>query len=380
MVERIYKERIHLINQFLNIMDSYLPNEIESGINKNLPKYDVFYKELIELLKVYRFDKKVRYGNKTDGGYVIAELEGEYDAYISAGISDEESFSRDFIEKYRMSEYNSFGFDGTIDTYPYEYTNKISFIKKNIANWNDDCHSNLSFLMEKYDNIFLKMDIEGGEYPWLLHLNTGQLNTFKQIVIELHGITNDEWGTTYYNKITCLEKLAETHYLVHAHGNNHSPIINGIPDVIELTYVHKKIFHSIPEFNTQPLPIPNIDFTNNRNVTDFKLNYYPFVITSSSISENYLSNKKSNTSSLIETPIIPKILFQTSKEKPEKYIIVNLLSKCPGWDYMHFNDEEILHFFQENVMIRKKVFAETLAKLMSGIEKHGVSLPCSFAE
>ena len=82
----------------------------------------------LELLKVYNFDKKIRCGVNTDGGYVFADLDGEYDCYISAGISDEESFSRDFINKYNMNKYNSYGFDGTITNYPYNYTNKITFI------------------------------------------------------------------------------------------------------------------------------------------------------------------------------------------------------------------------------------------------------------
>ena len=60
----------------------------------------------LELLQVYNFDKKCRLGEKNDGGYVIAELNGEYDCYISAGISNEESFSRDFINKYNMNEHN----------------------------------------------------------------------------------------------------------------------------------------------------------------------------------------------------------------------------------------------------------------------------------
>ena len=84
----------------------------------------------LELLQVYNFNKKIRCGSNNDGGYVLAELDGEYDCYISAGIANEESFSRDFINKYNMNEYNSFGFDGTINNYPYNYTNKISFIKK----------------------------------------------------------------------------------------------------------------------------------------------------------------------------------------------------------------------------------------------------------
>jgi hypothetical protein len=231
----------------------------------------------LELLQVYHFDKKVRCGLNRDGGYVLAELDGEYDCYISAGISDEESFSRDFINKYNLNEYNCFGFDGTINNYPYHYTKKISFIKKNINSFNDDNNCNLSFLTNKYNNIFLKMDVEGGEYPWLLQIDETQLDKFKQIVIEFHGITNDGWNCSYADKVRCLKKLSKTHYIVHAHGNNYGPVVNNIPDVIELTYVNKKYFNSVPELNTISLPIANLDFSNYTPKNDINLNFYPFV-------------------------------------------------------------------------------------------------------
>jgi hypothetical protein len=231
----------------------------------------------LELLEVYNFEKKIRSGVNCDGGYVFGDLYGGYDCYISAGISNEESFSRDFINKYNMNEYNSFGFDGTINSYPYNYTKNISFIKKNISSFNDDNNSNLSFLIDKYNYIFLKMDIEGGEYPWLLQIDESQLNKFKQIVIEFHGITNNGWNCNYKDKVKCLEKLSKTHYIIHAHGNNYGPVVNSIPDVIELTYVNKNYFSFIPKLNETPLPIIDLDFSNKINANDINLNFYPFV-------------------------------------------------------------------------------------------------------
>ena len=231
----------------------------------------------IDLFKVYNFDNKIRCGKNYDGGYVFGELNGGYDCYISAGICDEESFSQDFINKYNMNEYNSFGFDGTIHHYPYEYTNKISFIKKNINGFNDDNNTNLDYLISKYSSIFLKMDIEGGEYPWLLYLDETQLNKFKQIVIELHGITTDGWGCNHVDKMKCIKKLVNTHYIIHAHGNNNSFINCNYPDVIELTLINKKYFDTIPEMNTIPLPIPNLDYPNDLNYPDISLNFYPFI-------------------------------------------------------------------------------------------------------
>jgi len=227
-------------------------------------------------LLVYQYDKKKRYGAKKDGGYVIAELDGGYDCYLSAGISDEESFSRDFIEKYNIQMKDSYGFDGTIENYPYQYTSNIQFIRKNIHSYNDDSNTDLSLFMETYQDIFLKMDIEGGEYPWLLKIDEAQLQKIKQIVIELHGITNDGWNCSLSDKISCLEKLSKTHYIVHAHGNNFGPVNNKIPDVIELTYVRKNYFPSIPQENKTPLPTPGLDFPNDASTSDIPLNFYPF--------------------------------------------------------------------------------------------------------
>jgi len=232
---------------------------------------------IIDNLKVFNFDKKFRLGADKDGGYVIGDLDGEYDCYISAGVSDEESFSRDFINKYSTDKSVNFAFDGNITNYPYNYTDKLTFIKKNIGVINNNNECNLSFLMDTYNNIFLKMDIESGEYPWLFSLSEESLRKFKQIVIEFHGINDNGWNCDLSDKIKCLEKLSNTHYIIHAHGNNWGPVLNNIPDVIELTYINKKYFDSIPEPNTHQLPDPYIDFPNKLGHVDINLNFPPFV-------------------------------------------------------------------------------------------------------
>lgn len=229
------------------------------------------------VLKTYHFDKKTRKGINQDGGYVIADLDGGYDCYISCGICMEESFSRDFIQSYGMNKNNSFAFDGSIQNYPYHYTNEITFYKKNINNFNDDKNTNLKFVTENYKNIFLKMDIEGGEYPWLLSIDESSLKNFKQIVIEFHGINDDTWGCSFVDKFKCLEKLSNTHYIIHAHPNNNGNIKDGIPDVIELTYVNKSYFNNIPSYNSSEFPVKDLDFPNNPLKRDITINNPPFV-------------------------------------------------------------------------------------------------------
>jgi hypothetical protein len=231
----------------------------------------------LEFLKVYAFDKKIRLGIQQDGGYVIADLSGGYDCYISAGVGREESFSKEFIERYGMNEFNSFGIDSSIENYPIEYTNSISFIKKNISYVNDSANTNLRYLTKIYSNIFLKMDIEGGEYGWIRGMTDSELSKFRQITIEVHGVNNDSWGTSYEVKKECLQRLSNTHYLVHAHGNNARGTTNYIPNVFELTYIRKNELSYIPSLNTRPLPNKEIDFPNNVNRLDHPLNMPPFV-------------------------------------------------------------------------------------------------------
>ncbi len=230
-----------------------------------------------KFLEVYDFDNKFRLGANQDGGYVCANLDTSYDCYISAGVSNEESFSRDFINKYKLDKNNCYAFDGTIIDYPYHYTRDITFIKKNINKHNDDKNTDLNFLLDKYNNIFLKMDIEGGEYPWMLQLDEDKLNKFAQIVIELHNMCNNRTGTNYNDKLTCLEKLAKTHYIVHAHANNYEDLVDGIPNVLELTYVNKKFFDKKPKLNRKPFPIQELDYPNRLDKPDIILDKYPFV-------------------------------------------------------------------------------------------------------
>jgi hypothetical protein len=233
--------------------------------------------EHLEFLKVYEFSKKIRLGINSDGGYVMADLNGGYDCYISGGVGREESFSKEFIHKYQMHEFNAFGIDASIETYPSEYTNNISYVKKNISDKNDSSNTNLIYLTETYKNIFLKIDIEGGEYGWLSFIPEEKLSKFKQIVIEFHGVNNDSWGVPYNVKVECLKKLTKTHYLVHAHGNNARGTTNYIPNVFELTYVRKDYFIGCPPLNKTVLPIQYLDYPNNINRPDHLLNMKPFV-------------------------------------------------------------------------------------------------------
>jgi hypothetical protein len=215
------------------------------------------------------FEKK-RLGKDNDGGYIIAEIPNiKYTTLLAGGIDDDISFEEDFLKKYAVD--NTYAFDGTINKLPKENT-QITFIKKNIGFSNDNENTNLHNIIDVNECIFVKMDIEGGEIPWIKSLNDQQMNKFEQIVIEFHApFSNAE--------IDVFNKINTNHYLIHFHGNNCCGTRNHngvrIPNVFECTYLHKKYFTNPPELNKELIP-SNIDMKNTRN-DEIYIDYPPFV-------------------------------------------------------------------------------------------------------
>ena len=309
IIETCYDDIINMFNNNFKTLFDY---------NKNI-------------FTVYHFENKIRYGPNCDSGYVIGKLNINYDCFISAGISNNDDFSLFFINDHNLNKINCFGFDGTIEKIPDNLIEKITFVKKNIGYLNDDKTTNLKYLIEKYDNIFIKMDIEGWEWEWFLSLNDTHLNKITQLVIEIHGITNYSWHNNFninsfnctpFEKYKCLEKLTKTHYLIHAHGSNHDIVYNKIPNVIELTYINKKMFKEIPKLNTKSLPALDLDFQNDINFKEIDLNFEPFVNTDT--------------------------IFFLTEENP---FLINIIDKDEYSYYDYLNIEEQLN--NKNIKINK---------------------------
>jgi hypothetical protein len=212
-----------------------------------------------KLLDVYFVKDKIRYGDNRDGGYVICD-NLSYDLYISAGVGDNESFSYDFLNIHKNIP--SFAFDGTVNNLPNDNT-RLTFIKKNISNIESDTTTNLVSLSNHFENVFLKMDIDGGEIDWIMKTEGLDFGKFKQIAIELHELLLDE------RILDCIEKLNQTHFLIHKHGNNHSFYENKIPNVIELTFLRKDELKDI-KLSEETFPM-HLDYPNTNALEDILL-------------------------------------------------------------------------------------------------------------
>jgi hypothetical protein len=214
--------------------------------------------------------KQLRVGRPADGGYVICVGENfKYDLFLSGGINDDVSFEQQFLQMY--PEVVCHAFDGTIKGLPSIDVNKnsIVFHKKNLGKINDENTSNLNEYFKQYENIFLKLDIEGGEDDLFEALTDSDLTKIKQLVIEFHSADQQ--------KIP--KRLAKTHWLVHFHPNNYqgTKLVNGttIPKVFECTYVRKGYNENL-KFSNSSIPNPEYDVKNNPSSKDIFLKGPPY--------------------------------------------------------------------------------------------------------
>ena len=238
------------------------------------------YDLIVQSLTMYHSDNKLRLGNDNDGGYVIVEMDG-YDYLLSGGVGCDIGYEQAFTDKYGVK---CSVFDGTDDKAEELCKNEpnISFVKKNIGGTESETTTNLKHIISKYENMFLKMDIEGGEWPFINSLSMEELKRFKQITLELHFPNSSKhWEQLY--------KISQTHYLVHYHANNNCNILYStgqflperhphlsVPAVFECTYVRKDLFDKPLLLNTQPLPT-KLDRRNVMSKLDYLIDCEPWV-------------------------------------------------------------------------------------------------------
>jgi hypothetical protein len=216
-------------------------------------------------------NKKIRLGHQADGGYII--IDGyNYDYFISGGVGENITFEIDFIKKY--PDMTGIIFDNTVNDAP-SLPKEVKLIKKNIGFDNTETTTNLSDYVNEYENIFIKMDIEGSEWKLLRSEFSKSLMKIKQIVFEAHHF----FGVFSDIALESLEIINKTHYLVHIHQNNNGiPFNTGnilYPSLLELTFIRKDC--EIKGLNVTDLPIKDLDFTNMPGKIEYDImNKYPF--------------------------------------------------------------------------------------------------------
>lgn len=240
----------------------------------------------LHLLTRYQWDNKVRLGRDADGGYVVADGL-EYDLLLAGGVAGDISFEEDFLQR-NPNVSKGYGFDGTVETMPHQTCTNLTLIGKNIGPKNTDTETDLIEYMSTHKDIFLKMDIEGAEFNWILDSEV-DFNKFKQMTIEFHpfGSSAEDPGHWEY-VLECIRKFSKTHKLIHIHANNIAETFEFkmplwpdgysivLPRVPELTFVRNDQFNEYTtKVDNRPIP-QTVDMINFGHIPDVYLFNFPW--------------------------------------------------------------------------------------------------------
>jgi hypothetical protein len=221
---------------------------------------------------------KTRYGKLNDGGYVMSDDFEGVTTVFSLGIDDDVSWDLDMANK----GLKIFQYDHTIDQVPAIHPN-FTWEKTGISS--DDSlegYKTLTKVVEENSNcedndLILKCDIEGHEWPVIASCHSALLARFRQIVIEIHAmnaLANSKHANLIRQAIT---NLTTYHHVVHVHANNHAPwaILGSIPvpTVLELTLLRKDRGNFVPSTSEFPTPI---DMPCWSNAADYPLGRFKF--------------------------------------------------------------------------------------------------------
>jgi len=116
--------------------------------------------------------------------------------------------------------------------------------------------------------VFVKIDIEGGEYRILDDLLRYGRNIVA-IAIEFHDV---DILSDRFNSL--VDKIKRDFYIVHLHANNMGGMAPfGFPIAPELTFLNKRFFSAPPPPSGSKYPSPGLDQPNNPRLPEFTFEF-----------------------------------------------------------------------------------------------------------
>jgi len=267
-------------------------------------------------LRPIELNDLVRIGRFGDGGYVLSKSQIEKSQILlSFGINHDWSFEWDFVKNKDVILH---GFDYSISEemfcknaitkkmfelfkliffkrqfleasrvlkwivskkrFPFskmfnERKNRF-FHKKFLGNADNDQFISVANAFKYIENleqlgIFVKIDIEGGEYE-ILPAFEPYFEFINSFIIEFHNL--DCKGQLFK---AIIEKLKKNFYVAHIHANNNGSFIQGtaLPVVLEITFINIKMLSIPPIFSTKKYPIKNLDAPCYSSAPDLPLSF-----------------------------------------------------------------------------------------------------------
>lgn len=214
-----------------------------------------------------------RVGCDQDGGYVIPELcVAQADALLSLGIGYDWSFEQDWLtrsENIVIHAYDDQACDDVVDLTQFFQGQCVFFQQRVNKKFIDDSFLEFEEAMRRLpgQNVFVKIDIEGGEYNLVDDLCQHR-DRIMGMAIEFHGV-----GTaSHHCFMAAVPGLQKEFDIVHVHGNNSGPITEcGLPEYLEISFLRKDLVVSVSK--KKNLFVPALDRANSIFCEDYEMSF-----------------------------------------------------------------------------------------------------------
>lgn len=215
--------------------------------------------KLPKIFQPFACEDLIRLGKDNDGGYLVNKEDVmSSKKLLSFGIGQDTSFETDFLKQNAVEVLT---FDQSVKELNVKH-DMITHSSTNIDRNNID-----NILAQSGDSLFLKCDIDGGEYEILNKLIRNS-HRFTGAAIEFHNITTP----TMFNDLTNFIGKFDLR-LIHIHANNYSYITSGdhnFADVIELSFSSSRK----NTYLSDTITLPHIlDMPNNPTDEEFKIHF-----------------------------------------------------------------------------------------------------------
>ncbi len=224
--------------------------------------------------------EKVRLGNNSHGGYVVAQSFLNVHAAYSFGIGADVSFNLELAALGIPVHM----FDHTVEkpgkTHELFTIHKLGLgsIDEPSGSWPTLEHYLRTCGDWGRTDLLLQLDAKRAEFAALMLCGPGILRHFRQIVLELHWLHRLGEPEFRADFVRVMTTVAAGFHIIHVHADNSAPIaiIDGlpVPSVLKLTLVRKDLASVTANATLYPT---NLDFADDPLKPDHPLWYYPFL-------------------------------------------------------------------------------------------------------
>jgi hypothetical protein len=244
----------------------------------SLNSEDVTQKDILRFCALFQPSdvedfKKIRLGNRGDGGYIFIDDFAPISQVISCGISDDVNCDLAFAEMGKRVVQ----FDHTVETSPQHHP-RFDFRKQAI-----DALGSIPGSVRLWDvvnklgdagkaDLLLKIDIDGNEWATFANFPLKELKRIRQIVCEFHWSSRLHRIEHFTLCLKAIENIRKAFFPAHLHANNFAGFANvlgvPIPEVYEVTFVNNDLYR--PSGFQKSVPT-ELDSPNNPNFPDLFL-------------------------------------------------------------------------------------------------------------